>query len=160
MLKQVSLRLADPGLFSGCGRRHDAKITVVDCKELETGGMILLLQVDGRIDDELVADLGRTPGVRHVYSGGVGAESGLVMLMLNMPLFCDVVRSAGCLCISCPFSSGRAGISDWDLLVRDASELKKCTDLLEGNGFPIQIKRVSEPARAGRLVQRRRELVH
>ncbi len=153
MLKQVSLRLADQGPFSACGRKHDANITVIDCKRLETGGMMLLLRVDGHVDDDFVDDLKRMPGVKHVNASGLGGRGPLVLVALETPLFCEIAMSSGFLCASCPLSSNRAGRCGWDVLVRDVSDLNKVTRLLEWNGFPAQIKRVSESTRDGPLTK-------
>lgn len=159
MLKQVSLSVKGTGPFSEMARRYNTKISVVECKYLDSRGMVLLLEIDSSAENGLMRDLRGTNGVKHVYWAGNGAKGTLAMVTMDTPLFCEITKSLGVLCRSCPLSSSDAGEYDWSLLVKDIYVLRRCTEVLEAHGFQIQIREVSDAVRKDILTPRQREIV-
>jgi predicted DNA binding protein len=160
MLKEVSLSVNDAGPFGELAQRHNSKIAVAECKVLDSRGMVLLLEIDSSIESELMMkDLKGTPGVRHVYWARNGGKDTLAMVTIDTPLFCEIAKSSGALCRSCPLNSSGGEVRDWSLLIKDASVLRRCTEMLEGYGFRTQIRDVSDAIRKDVLTSRQREIV-
>jgi predicted DNA binding protein len=159
MLKQVTLSIESPSPFRELAQKHNSKITVVECRDLEAHGMVLLLEMDGSDKCELMKDLQAIPGVKHVYWSTDDAKNTLAMVTMDTPFFCEIAKLSGALCRSCPLNVSDYEEGEWRLMVKDVSSLKGCIEMLERHGHRVEITEVSNAIHRYLLTPRQKEIV-
>ena len=108
MLRQVSLRLEAETGIREVAKRHNATITVLDCKNVNYRDMAFLLDVSSPIGGcDVVAHLKSLGVFKKVYDGDTEGRSsrGVSLAVLKRPGLCQAVLGCGVLCLGCPFRS-------------------------------------------------------
>lgn len=161
MLKQVSLSVRDASPFRELAQKHASAITVVECKQLDSRGILLLVEIEAPDPAELMGDLRMLEGVRRAYWAGDGARGALALLTMDTPLCCGISGDSGALCIACPLSSsGRDGEErSWKILVRGASTVAACIGELERHNISARVSDVSNATYKDLLTRKQREVV-
>ena len=166
MLKQVVLSVNGANPFRDLAPKYDCTMSVVDCKNFNSHGMSLLIEIEGGKTEELIHDLKTTKGVKRAYYARNSGNRALVMVILETPLYCQVAQESGIFCASCPFRFCSSTIPEqanegtkWKLLIRDANGLKKVIDTLEKGGVQVELKEISNAFHNDMLTPRQREIL-
>jgi predicted DNA binding protein len=162
LLRQVSLRLEAETGVQEVARRHDASITVLDCKDLNKKDMAFLIDVSSpsRNTEEVITELKAKGLFKKVYAGeseGRPARS-LCVAVLSRPGICQAVIDSGAFCLSCPYSRSD-GDGKWRLLVKDSEQLKMLLAKLEDQAIMASIGELSEVKGGDRLTSRQSEIL-
>jgi predicted DNA binding protein len=161
LLRQVSLKLDEETSVQSAAKKHDARITVLDCKELNKKDMDLLIDISSATHDPVeVASSLRAEGVfKKVYAGAATGRTprSLSVGVLENPGLCRAVRESGAFCLSCPYSASEGG--EWNVLVKDSGQLKGLISRLEDLKIGASIGGVSDPAREESLTSRQEEIL-
>ncbi|MDH2901788.1 MAG: helix-turn-helix domain-containing protein [archaeon] len=164
MLRQVSLSIENPvNPFRDLALKRNCKITIVDCKDFNSHGIALVLEIDGssHADEEsLLKELREMSGVRHAYWGGNPGNGGiLAMVIMDTPVYCGIARDSGIVCSSCPFNSADSSSEcSWKLLVSDANALRRSLDMLKNLGIRAETQEVSSARYEEMLTFRQKEV--
>jgi HTH DNA binding domain len=162
MLRQVSLSIENPvNPFKDLALRHNSRIRVVECKDFNSHGIALVLEIAmAHTDESLLKDLRAMEGVRHAY-WAASPRNGMILAMMIMdtPAYCAIARSSGAVCSSCPFNSTDCFESSWKLLVKDSNVLRKTLDMLEERGIKAETEEVSCAKHGDMLTSRQREVM-
>jgi predicted DNA binding protein len=165
MLRQVSLSIENPvNPFRDLALKHNCKITIVDCKDFNSHGIALVLEIDGNSkhaeEESLLKELKEMDGVRHAYWGGNTGNSGiLAMVIMDTPVYCSIARDSNVVCSSCPFNSTDCSQCNWKLLVSDANALRRSLDMLKNLGIKAETKELSNARYEDMLTLRQREVL-
>ena len=163
MLRQVSLSIENPvNPFRDLALKHNSKITIVECKDFNSHGIALVLEIEGssHADESLLKELREMEGVRHAYWAGSPRNGGiLAMVIMDTPVYCAIARDSGSVCSSCAFNSTDCFQCSWKLLVSDANALRKSLDMLKEHGIKAETKEVSSARHGGMLTPRQREII-
>jgi predicted DNA binding protein len=164
LLRQVSLKLHAETGVQEVARRHNATVTVLDCKDLDKKDMAFLLDVSspGRRADDVIADLKARRIFRKMFVGDTEAEPSrcLSVAVRSRPGVCQAVLDCGAFCLDCPYSSSEGGGDrKWKLLIRDSDQLKVLLGTLEALDIEASVGGVSEVKRDDRLTSRQSEIL-
>jgi predicted DNA binding protein len=160
MLRQVSLTVETPNDFQDLARKYGADISVVDCKDFNSKGMTMLIDLhapEAKVK-HIMSDLQKVKGIRKVYYTKKNHSGAMCFAVLDRPVLCRSVLDSGVLCVNCPYNMKGSSIS-WDVLVKDSSSLKKLLDELVREKVPTQIKGVSDASREELLTSRQKEVL-
>lgn len=162
MLRQVLLSIENPvNPLRDLALKHNSKITVVECKDFNSHGIALVLEIEGsHADESLLKELREMDGVKHAYWAGAPRGGGmLAMVIMDTPVYCEIARSSGAICSSCPFNSTECFESNWKLLVSDANALRRTLDMLKERGIRAETKEVASARHGEMLTPRQREAI-
>lgn len=163
MLKQVSLVIKNSeNPFKELAQRHDAKIAITDCKDFNSNGMALVLEVEGPDAAELMSEIKKAPSVRRVYWASNNSSGRhhkiLAMVMVDTPVFCGAAQYSGVLCNTCPFNC-EADKCEWKLLVKDPTGLARLMDKLGSKGLRAEVKEIAGPSSNELLTRRQKDIL-
>jgi predicted DNA binding protein len=164
LLRQVSLKLQSETGVREVAKRHNATVTVLDCKDLDKKDMAFLLDISSpnRKTDDVIADLKAKGIFKKMYVGDTAREPSrsLSVAVLNRPGICQAVLDCGAFCLDCPYSSAQGeGDGKWKLLIRDSDQLKSLLGRLDALGVSASVGGVSEVKREDRLTSRQSEIL-
>jgi AraC-like DNA-binding protein len=158
LLRQVSLQLEAETGVQAVARRHEATITVLDCKEFSKKDMAFLIDVSAasRKPDEVIAGLKAEGVFKKVYAGETTGRPSrsLCVAILDRPGICRAVHECGAFCLNCPYSRSE-GDGKW----RDSEQLKTLLARLDALDIKASIGRVSDIEREDRLTLRQKEIL-
>jgi len=143
-------------------KKHDATITVLDCKEFNKKDMAFLIDISSpsRKPDEVIADLKAEGVFKKVYAGETSGRPSrsLCVAILDRPGICEAVLECGAFCLSCPYSKSD-GDGMWKLLVKDSEQLKTLLARLDDLDIKASIGGLSEVKGEDRLTSRQKEIL-
>lgn len=162
MLRQVTLALEAQTAVQEVAASHNAKINVLDCKDLNRKDMAFLMDVyvpGGRALD-VIADLERRSVFKKVHAGETEGEPSrsLCIGILDRPALCQTVADCGVFCLTCPYSSPEAE-GKWNLLVKDSDQLKNVLAELRSKGVKASVGGMSDATRGEELTPRQTEIL-
>jgi predicted DNA binding protein len=164
LLRQVSLKLESETGVQEIARKHNATITVVDCKDLNKRDMAFLIDVSSpsRNTDDVIADLKAQGVFKKVYVGETEGRPSrsLCVAVLTRPGICQAVLDCGAFCLNCPYSNSEGeGNEKWRLLIRDSEQLKTLLGKLDDQDIKASIGGLSEARHEDRLTPRQSEIL-
>ncbi|MBI3022153.1 MAG: helix-turn-helix domain-containing protein [Thaumarchaeota archaeon] len=139
--------------------KYDADISVLDCKDFNTKGMMMLIDIAAPKEKlgDVTEDLRKT-GFKKLYSARSGSSRSLCVAVLDRPPICQAVLDAGALCVTCPYN-GESKEGRWKILVRDSDTLKTLLTKLERQKVSVKIADVSNVSQDDELTARQREVL-
>lgn len=145
MLKQVTLTLELDNNLQRMARVHNAGIEVLDCKDFNSKGMALLLQIDSPKGDaeQVLNEIRKLDGVKKVFSTDSGPTRSMCVVAMDRSELCTAALEANSICLICPYNS-KEGTLVWKLLVREADSVKHIIDNLEERGIRLSVTDVSD----------------
>ncbi len=146
-------------MFKDLSSKYACKLNVVDCKNFNSHGMSLLIEVQGERMVQFLEDLKLSPGVRRVYATENHGDSAIAMVVLDAPVYCNVAQESGAFCTSCPFKTFEGDEANWRLIVKDARALSNTIDMLEKTGVHATLKDVSTASHNDTLTPRQRQVM-
>jgi predicted DNA binding protein len=162
MLRQVVLSVSGPNLFKDLATKHGCTLNILDCKNFNSHGTSLLIQIEGEKSPSLIEELRSSEGVKRVYFGESEGRRNVIMVVLEAPPYCYAVQQSGAFCISCPFKNDgvdRSNETSWKLMMKDSAVLAKTMDTLESKGIQATLKDISSARLTGILTSRQREVI-
>lgn len=160
MLRQVSMELLTANELQRVAKEHEVKLSVKDCRDFNSKGMTMLLEIEGQRDgvSSFVQHLKGIVGVRHVYESFPTPEKAICLTVLDRPLQCSASLESGVVCLECPFDSS-AERPTWEVLVRRSEDLKQLVSTIEKGGIGVKITRISEVNHGESLTSRQKEIL-
>ena len=160
MLRQVSLAVDAVSSIQSVAEKYDAEISVIDCKDFNTKGMTMLIDIAAPKErlDSVTEDLKKTGFFKKLYTARSGSSRSLCVAVLDRPPICQAVLDAGALCMTCPYNGESKG-ARWKILVRDSDTLKNLLTGLERQKVSIKITDVSSVSQDDQLTPRQREVL-
>jgi len=162
VLRQVTIGLESQTEVQEVARAHGARVSVLDCKDLNKKDMAFLLDVSVPHGDaeEVISDLKTKKVFKRIYAGETKEQPSrsLCVAILNRPAVCQAVKDCGAFCLNCPYSSSE-GNSEWNLLVRDSEQLKALLTELEDHHINASIGGLSDVRREEELTARQIEVL-
>lgn len=159
MLRQVSLAVDPVSPIQEIAEKYDANISVLDCKDFNTKGMMMLIDIAAPKEklDGVTEDLKKT-GFKKLYTARSGSSRSLCIAVLDRPPICQAVLDAGALCVTCPLNR-ESKDARWKILVRDSDTLKTLLTRLERLKVSVRIADVSTVNQDDELTPRQREVL-
>lgn len=144
MLRRVSLQVETEGDIQRIASETGSRISVTDCRDLNSKGMSMLLELEGEQAgvQNAIRALRRMEGMRNVYETEVNANKTLCLTVLDRPLLCGASLEAGIMCLQCVFNSKERPFT-WQILVRRSDDLRSLISRLEGRGIGVKVTGVS-----------------
>ena len=145
MLKQVTLTVQLDNELQRIADTHGAGIEVLDCKDFNSKGMTLLLQVEAPKGDteQILSEVRKLPGVKKVFSTDSSRASSICVVAMDRPQLCTTALESNSICLICPYNS-KAGSLTWKILVRDADSVRQIVDDLEERGMAVRVTEISD----------------
>jgi predicted DNA binding protein len=160
MLRQISLAVEALSPLHILAEKYDAEISVMDCKDFNTKGMTMLIDIAAPKEqiDNVTDDLKKTGFFKKLYTARSGSSRSLCVAVLDRPPICQAVLDAGALCMTCPYTGGGKE-AHWKMLVRDSDALKTLLTRLERQKVSVKITDVSNVSQDDELTSRQREVL-
>ncbi|MBI2649052.1 MAG: helix-turn-helix domain-containing protein [Thaumarchaeota archaeon] len=157
-MRQVSLAVDPVSPIQKIAEKYDADISVLDCKDFNTKGMMMLIDIAAPKEklDDVTEDLRKT-GFKKLYSARSGSSRSLCVAVLDRPPICQAVLDAGALCVTCPYNGESK--ARWKILVRDSDTLRTLLTKLERQKVSVKIADVSNVSQDDELTARQREVL-
>ena len=159
MLKQVSISVNAGNVFQDLSEKYGCTVRIVDCKHSNSREMSLLVEIDGD-PTNLISDFRSRHDVRRVYFARSTGSKTLIMLILESPLLCDISRNSNAFCTSCPYNSHVSdGTLQWNMFVKDETDMAKALDMLQFRGVGADVKRIENAFSNDLLTARQEEVL-
>lgn len=146
-------------MFQDLSEKYHCAVRIVDCKHSSSREMSLLVEIDGD-PTNLISDFRTRHDVRRVYFARTTGSKTIVMLILESPLLCDIARNSNAFCASCPYNSHVVdGTLQWNMFVKDETDMAKALDMLQFRGVRADIKRIENAFSNDLLTPRQEEVL-
>jgi len=160
MLRQISLEVRIENKLQDAAREFGTKISVVDCKQFNTKGMTLLLEMKGEPEAvrKTVTAIRKLEGVRQALEGANGGVSLPLLLVLDRPSVCQASSDSAIICLDCPLNA-EVQPASWRFIVRRTSDLRQILSKLGRDGVATRIEDVSPLNQKATLTGRQKEII-
>jgi predicted DNA binding protein len=160
MLKRVSLEVDSPNDLQRVAVENNARLSVIDCRDVDTTGMSMLLDIRGTKESvkRTIEGLRRLRGTKNVYAAEASGGKALCVAVLAKPALCAVSHGTNVICLGCPYNSTETH-ARWDILVRSSADLQNLLRELKNRGVDATIRDVSDARRDDVLTERQREVL-
>jgi len=160
MLRQVSLEVRAENKLQDTAREFGTKINVVDCKQFNTKGMTLLLEMKGAPEAvrKTVSAIRKLDGVRQALEGSDGGDVLPLLLVLDRPSVCRASSDAAIICLDCPLNA-EVQPASWRFIVRRTTDLRQILSRLGHDGVSTRIEDVSPLNQRATLTGRQKEII-
>lgn len=160
MLRQVSLEVRAENKIQDAARKFGTKINVVDCKQFNTKGMTLLLEMKGEPEavKKTVSAIRKLEGVRQALEGEDGGDTLPLLLVLDRPSVCQASSDSAIICLDCALNA-EVQPASWRFIVRRTTDLRQILSKLGHDGVATRIEDVSPLNQKATLTGRQKEII-
>ena len=161
LLEEIQLSVNGPNIFRDLASKTGCQLNLVDCRNFDSRGMALLVEVSGDNSAQFLKELATTPQVQRVYPAEFRDGKALVMIMTDPPVYCDTAKEAGAFCVTCPFKTfgEEDEVASWKLLAKDTGVMSRIIDMLEKQDIRAELRDLSRVYHKDTLTQRQREVM-
>jgi HTH DNA binding domain len=160
LLRQVTLELDMENEIQAIARDSGVRLTVADCRDLDTESMTMLLELEGKQGslEGAVSAIRRARGMSQLHETSISVTKRICLVVVDKPPICSASMGVGVVCLQCPYSQGGEKVA-WKVLVRRSGDIRALVGRLKDKGISTHITSISEVDQEELLTGRQKEVI-